>query len=231
MFTCTNHCTVADPGGGGGGGGPLFFAKYFKKSSKLPEIYPKNLGQAPNRPAPGAPLLQILDQTHQYRPTYQYHIICLLMLQGRRLGGGGVGGHRRSARPTSRPRSGHRLVKSKILSRSSPPPLFRQKKSPLNWMKCTQKILGASPQNHVRPLSSYPGLATDTATPRGRNCHSPNTLNTLSPQGGYIGPIYVPSTACTLIQAGERRRFRENHILEKGWGIFWEGGVDFGRAG
>ena len=39
----------------------------------------------------------------------------------------------------------------------------------------------------------------------------------------------MPFRACTLIQAGERGRFCENHIVEKGWGIFWEGGVDSER--
>ena len=37
----------------------------------------------------------------------------------------------------------------------------------------------------------------------------------------------MPSRACTLIQAGERGRFCENHVAEKG--IFWEGGVDYER--
>ena len=34
-------------------------------------------------------------------------------------------------------------------------------KIPLNWQKFTKKILGASPQNPVAPLSSDPGSATD----------------------------------------------------------------------
>ena len=42
-------------------------------------------------------------------------------------------------------------------------------------------------------------------------------------------PIYAPSRECTLIQAGERGGFCENHIVEKGWGIFWKGGVDSER--
>ena len=95
-------------------------------------------------------------------------------------------GHRRSVRSTSRPRSAHRLVKSRILSGCSPLFSPNSLKSPLNWLKCTQKIWGASSQNPVRPpLSSHPGSATDTATPRGRHCHSLNTLNTLSTQGWY----------------------------------------------
>ena len=32
-----------------------------------------------------------------------------------------------------------------------------------------------------------------------------------------------------VIQVGERGRLCENHIVEKGWGIFWEGGVDYER--
>ena len=134
-------------------------------------------------------------------------------------------GHRRSARPTSRPRSAHRLVKSRILSGSSP--LFSPNylKSPLNWLKCTQKILP-----HAPPLSSHPGSATDTATPRGRHCHSPDTLNTLSPQGWYIGPIYAPSGACTLIQAGERVDSVRITLYKKVGGIFWEGGVNSERC-
>ena len=86
-----------------------------------------------------------------------------------------------------RPRSAYRLVKSRILSGSSPLFSPNSLKSPLNWLDCTQKILGASSQNPVRPpLSSHPGSATDTATPRERHCHSPITLNTSSPQGWYI---------------------------------------------
>ena len=36
-------------------------------------------------------------------------------------------------------------------------------KSPLNWVKFTKKILVASPQYPVRPLSSDPGSATEYA--------------------------------------------------------------------
>ena len=31
------------------------------------------------------------------------------------------------------------------------------------------------------------------------------------------------------IQVGDRGRFSENHIVEKGWGKFWEEGVDSER--
>ena len=55
-------------------------------------------------------------------------------------------GQRRSARPTSRPRSAHRLVKSRILSGSSSLFSPNSLKSPLNWLKCTQKILGQAPE-------------------------------------------------------------------------------------
>ena len=36
-------------------------------------------------------------------------------------------------------------------------------KSPLNWLKFTKEILGESPQNPGRPLSSDPGSATDSS--------------------------------------------------------------------
>ena len=100
-------------------------------------------------------------------------------------------------------------------SRRPPPPIFA--KFFKNCLRCTQKILGGKPpKTPCAPLSSDPGSATDAATPLGRHCHSPNTLSTLSPQGCYIGPMYAPSGVCTLIQTGERGRFCENHIVEKG---------------
>ena len=67
------YIAVADPGGGGGGGGlsrhasppALFSPKYFKRSSKLAEIYQKKFGGKPQAPkttgAPPPAFPQILD--------------------------------------------------------------------------------------------------------------------------------------------------------------------------
>ena len=89
-------------------------------------------------------------------------------------------------------------------------------KSPLNWLKCTRKIFGASPQNAMRPpLSSHPGSATDTATPRGRHCH---IYDDICP----IGSICAFWSMHTY--SGRREgRFCEKHIVEKGWGYILGG--------